>query len=341
MSSLSGEQKELLFDYCIGVASEKESAEAEELIGSSKDAADIHSKLKAALAPLDTLELDSCPDVLAERTIARLNAAAHASELRLQQLLASEQMRTVTAKGRLWSNLGQVAAVAAAILLIGGAMVGPLRFARHKCRCQLQLGGIFQGLHNYISDHDGHLPAVATATGKPWWKVGCQGEENCSNTRNMWLLVKHDYVSPDMFVCPGKKQELVIRLDPSQVRNYKDFPSGRHITFSIRIWCKKPTESLLAQKVLMADLNPLFERERLPVDYSKALKIELSRELQRLMSGNHKRRGQNILFGDGSVKFIRERNVGIPHDDIFLLRDITIYRGTEMPSCEMDTFLAP
>ncbi len=52
MSALSSERKELLFDYCMGLASPEQTVEAQELISSNKEAAELHSSLQAALAPL-------------------------------------------------------------------------------------------------------------------------------------------------------------------------------------------------------------------------------------------------------------------------------------------------
>ena len=343
MTPLSNQQKQLLFDYCIGLTSEEQTAEAEALISAGKEAAEIHSKLKAALAPLDILEPEPCPDDLAESTIWRLNNAARSSQLRLQQLLADEQTREVAAKSRLWWNLGKTVAAAAVILIAVGIWFAPLNFARQKYwqhRCQMQLSRIFQGINNYSSDHNGKLPAVAAATGSPWWKVGYQGKENQSNTRHIWLLVRGGYVNPADFVCPGRREGRPIRLDALQVRNYSDFPGRKYVTYSFRIMCPGSEEgSSLGRKVLISDLNPLFER--LPRDYSNSLKIKLTRDLLTLNSINHSRCGQNVLFGDGSVRFIKKRHTNLSDDDIFTLQGTDVYQGVEVPAYESDAFLAP
>jgi len=343
MTLLNNQKKQLLFDYCIGLTSEEEAAEAEALISSNKEAAEIHSKLKAALAPLDSLEPEPCPDDLAEGTIWRLNNFARSSQLRLQQLLAAEQARKVTATSRLWRNLGEMAATAAAILIIAGVFIPPLKFAREKswqARCGAQMGSIFQGLNNYISDYDGQLPAVATTTGSSWWKVACQGEENCSNTRHPWLMVKLSYVVPADFVCPGRSQGRALQFDPSKVKSCNDFPARRYITYSFPIRCPQPSKRYnVIPKVLLADLNTLFER--LPTDYSNPLKLRLNKELSTRNSINHGRRGQNILTGDGSVKFLKVRYIGIERDDIYTLQGVRIYQGIEVPLHEADIFVAP
>ena len=89
----------------------------------------------------------------------------------------------------------------------------------------------------------------------------------------------------------------------------------------------------------MADSNPLFEE--LPSDFSKSFKLRLTRKLLTLNSVNHNRRGQNVLFGDGRVEFLKTRHIGISEDDIFTLQHTDVYNGCEMPSCETDFFLAP
>ncbi|MHC4575389.1 MAG: hypothetical protein ACYS76_14875, partial [Planctomycetota bacterium] len=279
MSSLTIQQKQLLLDYCIGLTSPKEAAEAERLIAASKEAAEIFARIKASLAPLETLKSEPCPHELVEGTIWRANNFARSSR-QLQQLLATEQARDVTTKKRLCWGLGKTVAAAAVILIVLGTWFAPLDFMRHKYRqhlCKAQLARVFQGLSSYTSEHDGRMPAVATTPGSPWWKVGYQGKENHSATRNMWLLVKGNYVNPADFVCPGKSRDLIIRLDPALVQSFNDFPARRYVTYSVRIKCSKSAGSRPAKrKALMADLSPLFEN--LPDDFSKPFKLTLDEE---------------------------------------------------------------
>jgi len=343
MSPLNNEQKELLFDYCIGLTSQKETAKAEALISTNKEAAEIHSRLKAAIIPLDSLEPESCPDELVEHTIWRVNSFAESGQSQLQQLLEDEQTKKMAIKIGFWRNWSEMAAVAAAIFLIVGVLVPTLSVARRKYRqqqCQMQMGSIFQGLSNYISDYDGRSPAVVTTAGAPWWKVGDQGSENHSNTRHIYLLPKGGYVELSYFACTGCKGEKPLKLDDSQIKRLKDFPSRRYVTYSFQIRCDRTQSGkLLCRKVLMADWNPLFER--LPEDFTEQLQLHLSRELLTLNSNNHNRRGQNVLFGDGSVEFLKTRFIGISDDDIYTLQDTDVYQGCEVPSCETDFFLAP
>jgi anti-sigma-K factor RskA len=73
MSYLSRHQKQLLFNYSLGLTSEEEIGQAEQLITCNKQAAEILSKLKAVFEPLDSIiKPEPCRDELAERTIQRL-----------------------------------------------------------------------------------------------------------------------------------------------------------------------------------------------------------------------------------------------------------------------------
>ena len=341
MNPLTREQKQLLFDYCIGLTSQEQAAEARRLIASHQEAQKIHSKLKATFAILDSVEPEPCPDTLAERTVGRLNDAARSSQDRLRQLLASEQSRPVDAKRRILVGLGGKLAMAAMFVIAGSIVLTSLNYLRynsHVQQCKMQMGNNFRGLAQYISDYDGQSPTLAAAPGAPWWKVGAQGEENHSNTRNMYLLVRGEYVKLSDFVCPGSKCNNTPEVIPAKIQAYKDFPSRNCVTYSFRISCRQTKNGrLLCRKVVMADWNPLFEE--MPKDYNESFHMRLTPQLLTLNSNNHRRRGQNVLFADGHIVYMRTRFIGA--DDIFTLQDTDVYQGCEVPSCETDFFLAP
>jgi hypothetical protein len=160
----------------------------------------------------------------------------------------------------------------------------------------------------------------------------------------MWRLVKGGYVkNPADFVCPGRSQGRASQLDAAKVQSYNDFPARRYVTYSPRIICIRTSkESVLGREPLMADSNPIFEN--LPERISYEIKLRLNNKLLTINSINHNGRGQNVLFGDSSVQFIKTRSIGITNDDIFTLQDMGRgfeVKGCEVPSCETDAFLAP
>jgi len=97
------------------------------------------------------------------------------------------------------------------------------------------------------------------------------------------------------------------------------------------------------RRIIAADLNPLFQRVSYqPTVYRKQNefeRIELSQQLREMMSPNHRNRGQNALYSDGSVTFIMTRI----HNqyDIYTIQDVDVYTGREAPIVTEDIFLAP
>jgi hypothetical protein len=55
---------------------------------------------------------------------------------------------------------------------------------------------------------------------------------------------------------------------------------------------------------------------------------------------NHRGQGQNVMSSDGMAKFFTERLFD-QNDDIFTVKELDTYRGTETPTSETDVFLVP
>lgn len=348
MTPLTDRHKQLLFDYSLGLTTEHESREAERLLAASHEAAALHRMLRDTLSPLAALEVEPCPDELTDRLFARVAelAQAQSSGSRLEELLAGERSRVRRIKIPLWRNWSEVVTAAAVITLFVSILFPSIGFMRQKywqANCGAQLSNIYGGLRNYVSDHDGLLPAVAMAPGSPWWKVGYQGKENHSNTRRAWLLVGGGYVEPDKFLCPGRREGHPVDFVGFRIRDFNDFPSSAYIHFSMRIGYPASRERGLMQKcVLMADRNPLSEG--LPSDYTSALSLPLAQKVMTSNSKNHAYRGQSALLYDGAVEFVRERHTSVSEDDIYTLVDMCCgshVRGCEFPASETDIFLAP
>jgi anti-sigma-K factor RskA len=72
MSSLSRQEKQLIFDYCFGLMAMERKQRAESLISTNREAANIASCVRAAMGKLQPLKSESCPEDLVERTMLRL-----------------------------------------------------------------------------------------------------------------------------------------------------------------------------------------------------------------------------------------------------------------------------
>ncbi|MHC4352910.1 MAG: hypothetical protein ACYTE3_15990 [Planctomycetota bacterium] len=343
MTRLSSGQKELIFDYCMGLASPEQIVEARKLISSDEEAAQIHSKLQATLAPLENITLEECPQHLVESTLSHVDTVAASSTDRLRQLIADEQ-RNVPARSWYWLGAFRKLATAAVFVIAGSILFTTfnyMRFDSQRRLCQTQQSNFSDGLEKYIADHDGKQPAVAMQAGAPWYKIGYQGDENHSNTRRLYALVKNGYIDQDSVVCPScSKSTKRERLTASQIQTLRDFPDRRYINYSFQIQCRRGSDGeLYCRKVLMADLSPLFEN--LSNDFGRPLQVRLNKRLLTINSANHRRKGQNVLFGDGHVEFLKRRFINLSQDDIFTLQNTDVYRGNEVPACTTDFFLAP
>jgi len=321
MKELNRDELELIFDYCLGTADVDQMDKARQLIDSNPEAADFCSKVQASIGPLDQWAVEPCPDDLVEKTISYVNEAVQSGQEKLGELLAVEEARTQGSHSTLWINLGRRLAMAAAFMIVGSIVLSTMRYMRYQswqAQCEAQLAGIGQGISSYSADYDGKLPAVAMSAGSPWWKVGYQGQENVSNTRHIWLLVKGGYTGPNDFVCPGANRGELAPISAEQASSLPDFPSRKYISYSLRLIC-----------------------EQLPTDFGRPLKLQLDDRLLNQNSNNHQRKGQNVLFSDSSVQFVKTRRVGINNDDMFTLRGTRFYEGCEMPTCDTDDFMAP
>ena len=341
MSKLSDFEKELIFDYCLGLELSEDRDKVKSLIANNIEALELYDAIMKSLSPLESLEAQQCPEYIVDRTVDRLCKAANSSHIKLEQLLGNEQKQD-GGRFRFCPNLSQIVTAAAVLVFVATVLFPVLKSARQnswKQKCQYQLSQIAGGLSNYSTDYNNQLPSVATANGQPWWKIGCDDQNSGSNTRNTWLLVKEGYVEPVNFVCPGVRDGKVLQFNAAQAMRYNDFPSKKYITYSSKILTKKDTIVSLGRNPFYADSNPLFEN--LPQNSNKTLQLKLDKKLSTINSINHNRKGQNVLFTDGSVEYTGGRNIGPNQDDIFTLQNTDVYNGDELPISEADSFLAP
>jgi len=348
MTPLSDAQKQLLFDYSFGLTSDRDAAEAEALLSTSPEAAQLCDLFKSALSPLESVDPEPCPDDLAERTIQRLKEQAQLARGtgRLEQLLSVEHAATIPLRVPFWHNWSEIATVAAVLALFMSILFPAFGLARQRhwqSQCQSQFGDISGGLASYISDHDGQIPTVATAQGAPWWKVGTQGPETPSNTRRAWLLVRGKYVPLSAFICPARRDRGRPDPDTVLVERYNDFPARSFVHYSVRIDGPQAAAPALGRKrVFLADMNPLSEE--FPREFSTIPSILLGDSLLKANSRNHRGRGQNVLLDDGSVEFTRTRRTSFSDDDIYTLKAMCPgckVTGSERPSSEDDDFVIP
>lgn len=352
MVELNEKQKNLILDLYFACGSEEDLNDARALIASNNKAAALYSQLGSQMDVLGHIKESNslCPDHLAQKTVEKLKfVASQTNNIRLTELLAAEQNRSVAYKQSFWKRGLDLGAAAAAILVIAGLYLPTVNNIRYKSwlsSCQSNMASIAQGLTSYAGDNQNQLPSVEKPKDSPWWKVGYQGNENLSNTRPLWKLVQGKYVLPSAFVCPGRSAGRAVSLDNRSVENLKDFPERKYITYS-SILTKRDSSPVITQTriIFISDANPIFENVNTDAhskDSTEFKAVELCEKLRRQNSINHARQGQNIMLTDGNVLFIKTRMVQPgDNDDIFTVKGKDTYSGCESPAGDNDVFLVP
>ena len=369
MGKLTQEQQQLILDFYFRCGDLRDIEAGRDLIASTPQAAKLYAGLEDTLTDLDHIKYESCPDNLVDLTIARLKLVAtssKASSSRLHQLLEQEHAASSLSASEPSYNpstsanpprnssflrpLFEVLAAAASIALVAGILFPSFGFARAKYRqvaCQSNMRVLGAGFASFVKDNgrngDG-LSEVRVKAGSPWWKIGDQGQQARSNTRYPFMLVKGGYVDGRAFVCKGNREADVFKHQAGAINQLYDFPSHKNISYSFSLFCDKNAEPFLcAQKIIASDLNPVFQRIRCEKTISQGMdefvKLHLDEQLKQSMSANHRGQGQNLLYGDGSVKYVRSRVVN--GDDIFTVSGVDAYTGCEVPTASDDDFLVP
>ena len=80
MNPLSRNEKELIFDCCLGLTGAEQVVPVKMLLAHNAQAAGLHARIQAALGLLASILPEQCPADLAERTVRRLCAAAHQTQ---------------------------------------------------------------------------------------------------------------------------------------------------------------------------------------------------------------------------------------------------------------------
>ena len=321
MSRLNKEQQDLILDFYFRCGDEISINHGRDLIAANPEAAMLYDNLESTLKELDSVKYEPCPDNLVEVTIARLRQAASQESQRpleredstphfaISDLIQAEQNKPnlpfAQSKTRISKfRLAQIAAVAALFLAISGIgfpVFSNLRQSSWKTACLANFGRIGQAISRYAGDNDGQLPSVPMAAGSPWNRIGDQGNENQSNTRHLWILVKLGYASPADFVCPGDRLGSVCTDDSEAMAQLKDFRCHRNISYSMQLMCGKTILEISNKPLLLADRNPLFENicsccNQPNQNRIESIQIRLDPQLLAQMSRNHRGQGQNILL---------------------------------------------
>lgn len=285
-------------------------------------------------ATLGLLESGSYSDGADQRIEATLERVQRDSDTR------SERM-TVGAGARTGFSFNDLISVAA-IIVIGFSVLWPamaaVREQSRRAACQSNFITAGAAFGQYSADNRDSLPlATPSRPGNPWWFVG---RPEHSNSANLFVLTRTGYADLDRFACDGNPHSRVEPASPDQA----DWRDIREVSYSYQNMFahERPTWTGSARVVLVSDRSPVVLR---------AIRGEWINPYEN--SPNHGGRGQNVLFNDGSVKWLTTPvletgdNIWLPRfieDAIARLTNpdrAKPLQGTESPASADDSFVGP
>ncbi len=307
-----------------------------------RDRAAAHDRLRG-LVTAPTPGIAASPD-LASRTFDLVMLTADA-ESRSFSITDQPVVKGSTLRTRFWDAVS-----VAAMFLVAASVLWPIMDAvkqrQQRTACQNNLASVAGAFDQYAGSHRDSLPIATAGYGGSWWDVGTPGR---SNSANLYTLARTGFAKVRDLACPGNLSACV----EQPANGAMDWRNIGEISYSYQImfgrhqarW-KSPEKT-----VILADRSPVVLR---------ALRHELVRPTEN--SPNHQRNGQDVLFADGSTRWItapeipangdalsasrRVDNIWLPWqietiiDQVKNGEEITL-KGMELPASEYDTFLGP
>ena len=332
MSNPRRENEATLIDYVLGQLEPAGQAEVRSRIESDAEFRRLHEDIRRTFSALDLAGEVEPPPGLAEKTLARVRSARQT-----RALIAREEL-TRPAVGPAFT-FRELATAAAAVFILGIILLPSLQGARDKANrvvCMSQVGRIGAALTSYAntSGNNGYLP-VADSLGDRWLPE--PGSATASNSSALFRLINGGYEytqSPTLFQCPAQGRESF-----QVTASMTDFPASRYIGYSYQhsvgsggIRNTAPDLVAVADRMaILADRSPLFD---------EGGKVT-AEQAQAKNSDNHGGSGQSVLYLDAHVEWADNSNVGVNEDNIYLVRGVHEYTGTETPADPTDSFLLP
>lgn len=160
-------------------------------------------------------------------------------------------------------------------------------------------------------------------------ETGAEGPSTAlSTTRCLWMFVRTGDITPKQFVCPSSDG---IPDDTNEIDRYYDFKGIGYVSYGYQVpfgpTDTRASENSDTRLVVSGDKGPfphlLLTQINWPGDYADYDSNTSPNEWRGLNSPNHGGRGsgegQNLLFADGHVEFVRKPIVGVDEDNVYTL----------------------
>ena len=317
--------EELLIDFVLGRCDQAAAEGVRRRLEQDRDFAALHENIAASFRALGKYDVDEPPANLVERTMARVRATR-----RSEALVAAEPLRRRMPFPAF--SMRELAALAAAAILVIGIIIPSLRHARRRAQrslCSANLGQIGTALNHYANENDDTLPSSPLAAGS--W-LPRPDQPRASNSAALFQLVRLAFAETDAFQCPATPARPF-----AVVAGMTRFPSAEAISYSYQYALGGPirrSDPQLArvaeQMAIGVDSTPLFRNG-----------VFRPEKVRSRVSENHPGGGQNVLYLLGHVRWVTHCEVGVNGNNIFLAEGIYNYTGNEAPTSKTDSFVLP
>ena len=242
---------------------------------------ELSARLGAAarlFAHLDAYPAEAPDAALTDATMARIDREERARDSRMQ--IGSARAASLTS-GR-WPDLWAIACVALIVVAVGLPLANWMGARAAQSRCGDNLRALGGGIQRYVNDHAsmpyqaGLIPDFGNL---PSWT-------DLDNNRHLGSLTAGGYAEPRCLCCPN---------DPTGDGYAYQVPNE----LALRAW------RVGARVPVVADRSPVIELTRLGEPIGHCI----------VNSPDHDGSGQNALFTDISVDFIRSATLMVPAID--------------------------
>lgn len=181
----------------------------------------------------------------------------------------------------------------AAVLVVGVSVIWPMlssmRDAHYRTVSSSRMAAAGAGMAAYSTNYGGLPQASASMAGNPWWEVGQNPEH--SNSANLYLLAREGFVELAQLASPTNPNAPT----RSKGETANDWGTFEQVSYSYRnmFGADNREFAIRPDTALLADRSPIVPRSR----RGETARADAN-------SGNYAGRGQHVLFGDGTVRWL-------------------------------------
>jgi len=250
-----------------------------------------------------------------------------------------------------------VIAIIAVLIAILLPALSTARERAYRIKCLGNLRQIYQAEQIYAVDNKGQYPRVRYSPGNtafffmmfPEPQPFALNAQHNDVTAGIYLLVRAKLLTLEVFLCPSSTQKLDDE-DPRSILAHSNFsdrkPYGWSLSYSFAMQyqgngTKSPYETQYrhapnapAGNAVAADRNDGENRVQTFNPNAPAS------DMQKMNSKNHRGKGQNVVFNDGSGRWCDNPFVGCNRDNIYT-RSVDTNNNNVVPYDRYDTILLP